>query len=279
MNADLLENSVHALWDSDQAKPLRAFLASRKLDNPQILEMFDVPEPNRSNITEFKLALYDAEIYYIDSQFGRVVDALKERGLYDRTVIAVTSDHGEGLGDHDWWGHRILYQEQIEVPLIFRLPGGPSGMAVSALSRTIDIAPTILDWLGVLPAGRTEGRSLRPLMEGRADEPRIAYADQINLYDSSARMLDERPTADLLYSACDGEWKLILRPRHPGLHELYNLSEDPGETVNLYDDEPAVVKRLTAFLEESGGFVNEPFGEGTDEEAKRRLEALGYVGN
>lgn len=222
-------------------------------------------------------ALYDAEVQFVDSQFGRLVAELKAGGLYENTILVVTSDHGEGLGDHDWWGHRILYQEQIRVPLIFRLPAGPTGLSVSSLARTIDIVPTVLDWLDLEPQGRMEGRSLHPLLDGKPDEPRIAYADQLNLFDTNAGLLERRPQADLLHSATDGRWKLIHRPRHPGWSELYDLEADPGETTNLYESEPAEAKRLMKFLEDSGGFVARPFGESADAQARERLKALGYV--
>ncbi len=222
-------------------------------------------------------ALYDAELHYVDSQFGRLVAELRSLGRYDDTIFVVVSDHGEGLGDHGWRGHRILYQEQIRVPLIIRLPGGPAGRAVSTLARTIDIVPTVLDWLE-LDVPPMEGRTLVPLMEGEPGDPRIAYADQINLFDKADRTVSRRPADDLLYSATDGEWKLIYRPLHPELNELYNLTDDPGETRNLHAAGNPEARRLMRFLERSGGFVDQPFGESTDTDARERLEALGYIG-
>ncbi len=223
-------------------------------------------------------ALYDAEVHYIDLQFGRLVDRLRDLGRYDDTIFIVVSDHGEGLGDHGWRGHRILYQEQIHVPLILRLPGGPAGRSVSALARTIDIVPTVLDWLE-LDVPLMEGRTLVPLIEGEPDDRRIAYAEQINLFDKADRTVHRRPMDDLLYCAMDDQWKLTYRPRHPELSELYNLKDDPGELQNLFASERSEVNRLMAHLRRSGGFVDEPFGEGTDAEVRERLEALGYIGD
>jgi len=113
-----------------------------------------------------KRRAYQAEIYYMDSQFGRLIQQLKKQGLYDNTIIAVVADHGQGLGDHNWWYHRILYQEQIRVPLIMRVPGWPAGKAIPDLVRTTDIAPTILDVLAIEIPSATDGRSVSALVRG-----------------------------------------------------------------------------------------------------------------
>ncbi len=226
---------------------------------------------------EYRRKMYAAEVQYVDSQFGRLVEHLKATGKWDRTIVIVTSDHGEGLGDHDWWNHRILYQEQIRVPLLVRIPGETGGKRVSSIVRTIDAVPTLYDWLDVAPEGHIEGRTLLPLMRGEPDEPRIAYADQLNMYDTNANMVARRPNDDLLYCAVDDNWKLIYRPRHPDLSELYHIAEDPGELQNLYHKNHPEALRLRAYLDESGGYVDGPFGESMDEETKKRLEALGYV--
>ncbi|HUU82896.1 MAG TPA: sulfatase [Phycisphaerae bacterium] len=223
---------------------------------------------------------YDAEIFFMDAQFGRLVQVLKEMGQYDRTIIVVVGDHGQGLGDHGWDQHRILYQEQLHVPLILRIPGGARGRVVSQLVRTIDIFPTVLEALGISTGSTIEGRSLLGLMAGETDSPRIAYADALNLYDLNAKSVQtKRPQDDLVYCAMDRQWKLIYRPRHPDKNELYNLRDDPGELHNLYGRESTQAERLLAALKEFDGFVDQPFGEGTDAEALERLRAMGYVLN
>jgi len=173
--------------------------------------------------------------------------------------------------------HRILYQEQIRVPLIARFPGGPEGERIDALVRTVDVYPTILDWVGIDPPAEVEGKSLRPLIERGNDPPRIAYADQLNLFDLNAAMVKRRPDDDLLHCAMDRSWKLIYRPNHPEKSELYHLAEDPGETENLFHVEKAEVARLRAYLDRLGAFVDEPFGEGVDPLVEERLRALGYI--
>jgi len=155
---------------------------------------------------EHKSGVYQADVHYMDSQFGRLIDSLKEQGLYENTIIVVVADHGQGLGDHGWWYHRILYQEQIQVPLIMRVPGWPVGAAVDDLVRTTDIAPTILKLLDLdIPAG-IDGLDVSGLVNGTADgPPRVAYADAINIFDLNAGLVNERPDDALLYCAMDGE--------------------------------------------------------------------------
>lgn len=220
---------------------------------------------------------YDAEVAYVDRQFGRVVQALKDSGEHANTVIVVVADHGEGLGDHGWLFHRILYQEQIRVPLIIRVPGGPSERVVEDLVRSVDILPTVLEVAGLRPPAPIEGVSLLGLMQGRPEPPRLAYADALNVYDLNSNLLAKRPNDDLLHCAMDRSWKLIYRPSRPDLSELYNIDRDPAETRNLYESEVMERERLVAVLQRSGGFVDRPFGEGSDPEALERLRSLGYT--
>jgi arylsulfatase A-like enzyme len=240
----------------------------------EIVNRFAVPD---QDVDAQRRALYDAEVFYVDSQFGRLVDFLRESGRFDDTIVVVVSDHGEGLGEHDWWYHRLLYQEQIHVPLIVRAPDGDHARVVPDVVRTVDIYPTILDLLGVAEPAAVEGASLLSLMEGKAEPPRVAYADQLNLYDLNSRVINRRPDDDLLYCAMDGSWKLIYKPRNPDSSELYDLTRDPDEARNLYHPTHREVLRLREILDESGGYVDQPFGDGVDEDVIERLRALGYV--
>ncbi|MBL8862776.1 MAG: sulfatase [Planctomycetes bacterium] len=227
--------------------------------------------------------LYGAEVSYLDAQIGRLFAALQASGEWDRTLVVVVADHGEGLGDHGWPFHRILYQEQIRVPLLVRVPGLASTPAVPEVVSTVDIAPTVLDYLGVRPPRAMSGRTLRPLLEGRPDAPRTAFADQINGYDLNAAMLKSRPDDDFLYAVVNGSWKLVWRPNRPEKSELYDLSADPGEMHNRFADEPGEVLRLQKLLARHGPWVtapcHEPDATGVDREAALKiLEGLGYAG-
>lgn len=226
--------------------------------------------------------LYAEEVQYMDSQIGRLFAGLREKGLYDDTLVIVVADHGQGLMDHDWPAHRLLYQEQIRVPLIVRVPGTTSAPAVADLVRTVDIFPTILDYLGLEPPRPVSGRSLRALLEGTPDAPRRAFADQINGYDWNAGMVRERPLDDFLYAAIERDWKLIYRPRHFAASELFDLANDPREEHNLFDTHPVEARRLLGLLAEAAPWVSEPFeplaGGAEAEAAQQALGQLGYTG-
>ncbi len=238
----------------------------------------------------------------MDSQIGRLVEHLDARGRLDRTLFAITADHGQGLEDHDWAMHRILYQEQIRVPLILRVPPAlrPEGFdpvaARGELVRTVDIAPTLLDLAGIEPGpgmvDRMAGRSLRGMMAGEAPPAgvELAFAEQINGYDLSADMVAKRPQDDFSYCAMDAGWKLIWRPNHPELSELFHLAEDPGELVNRWAWDHPEALRLKGELGRHAPWVTEPFeleSTGGAEDAggdsagdfEAALAQLGYLGS
>ncbi|GEM_PF-418085 len=234
--------------------------------------------------------VYSAEVRYMDRQFQGLMDGLERNGLRETTLIALTADHGQGLADghkrHGWAAHRMTYQEQIHVPLIFAGPGLPVGDSQSALASTVDIVPTLLDLVGIAELHPSQldldGRSLRPLWEGQSLPPAIAYADQINGYDFNAKMVEQRPDAAFLFTVCDGTWKLIWRPHMPARSELFNLEEDPLETVNRIGSERATYLRLMADLAERRPWVLTHFpddGSGGAVGVGEALSALGYSGS
>jgi arylsulfatase A-like enzyme len=230
--------------------------------------------------------IYAAEVQYLDSQFGRLMEGMSELDVLDNTMVCVTADHGQGLDDglalHGWFSHRILYQEQIHVPLIFAGPQIDSGRTSDAIVRTADIPATFYDYLNVPPPGSMSGSSLRALIDGGEDEARTAYADQINGFDYNARMVENRPQAKFLYVVASNGWKLIYRPVDPDTSELYDLRADPREQDNRFKAEPAKAKALMRDLAARQPWVLDPFqadeSDGPSDEAQSVLEALGYTG-
>ena len=231
-------------------------------------EEYDPPEPFASDYSE---DLYAGEIAYTDFCIGQVIDKLKELGLYGSTLIIVTSDHGEMLGEHGEDGHGyFIYRGAIDVPLIFKLPGRLEGSKVDDLVGLIDIVPTVCQVLGFEVPDQIQGESLTRYFDKKtpSGRNRLLYCE--SLYPS-------RIGANNLLGVVDDRWKFIKTTRS----ELYDLMEDPDETNNLIEQMP----QQAAIMEES---LNQLVTEskktkvsGTtmvlDEESRRGLEALGYI--
>jgi arylsulfatase A-like enzyme len=249
-------------------------------EDPSVFEKFP---PRDSSPKARYLAAYDAEIRYMDEQVGHLVDRMR---MLDRPlVVAIVGDHGEGLDDHGWWGHSILYQEQIRVPMILVGPGIPAGGRVDSIVRTVDLAPTILKILGLDPGEHLpgiDGVDLGPLArEESADLGLEAYAEQI-----TAGMLNEVPyqkgkydtQRDLLFCLIEGEWKYIHHYRYTEESELYNLAQDPDESENLLDSRPELVAGFRERLDALRVFqFDRAAGEGMSEADRQRLRSLGYL--
>jgi len=115
-------------------------------------------------------ALYLGMVAEVDAQMGRVLDRLKADGAWEDTIVVVTSDHGEMLGDHRFWGKFGFYDQSYHIPLIVRDPRRPAGFGkvYREFTEAVDVTPTLLDLIGVRPAHPLDGRSLRPFLDGAA---------------------------------------------------------------------------------------------------------------
>lgn len=179
--------------------------------------------PDRGGLGEFRAAidLYDGEIAYSDAQFGRLLNALKARGLYEDTLILVVSDHGEEFGEHGGTIHgKTLYEEVLKVPMILRLPGGRlKGECRHAVLEMVDIAPTILDCLGLPAEHRFQGQSFKDLIETGQSAPRMGYASLVNLSYS--------------IRAVRSQGQKYIRDLSGGWESWFDLEADPGELHGL----------------------------------------------
>jgi arylsulfatase A-like enzyme len=218
-------------------------------------------------------AMYAAEIHQTDAEVGRLLDAVAA-GAGERTLIVVTADHGESLGEHEiYYAHTGLYEPQLAVPLIVHWPGAPPVRSEARVS-SLDIAPTVAELAGLgLGDARVAGLSLARLVRGQPD-PRLA----------APRVMVHQNAHNLAVAVRDGDWKLIwpLGKDHPllsGAPELYDLREDPGETRDRAAAEPARVEALRRAAEP--WLALGPIERGTvphlDPEAVERLRALGYL--
>jgi arylsulfatase A-like enzyme len=208
--------------------------------------------------------LYDAEVFFMDQEIGRLFAALPAD-----TLVAVVADHGEGLGDHDWWSHGILYREQLHVPMLIAGPGIVPKRSRDMV-RTIDLAPTLLELAGLPFQG--DGLSL---LRGR---PEFAYADSINLMGYGRPdvpgMSDRKD--DRLYALVDRDHKLILHQRRPAESEFYQRQQDPKEARNLWTQATPRAQEMLDHLTNLGALFEEG-AKTADGEHEAELRALGYI--
>ena len=208
---------------------------------------------------------YDGDVAYADELVGRFLDALRARGLADRVIVALTSDHGEGLGDHGEQEHGLfLYREAIHVPLVIRMPDGAGrGSRVAGAIAQVDIAPTLLDLAG-LPWAGMDGVSLRGSLASGTVSGRTIYSE--TLYPRYHFGWSE------LYAASGDRFQFIRAPKR----ELYDLSRDPAQRVNVAGERAETAASMEAWLGRMTSAVAAP--EAVDAQTRERLAALGYVG-
>jgi arylsulfatase len=217
--------------------------------------------------------LYDGNLAFGDRELGALRQAMEAAGLWDRTVVIATSDHGEALFEHGYFGHNIqVYEESTHIPLIIRFPpaAGLKGVRVEELTSLVDLAPTVAHIQGVLGKGGSDrafrGRSLLPLITRRGSGGAVV-----------SRSVGVRP----VYGFVTQRFKLIYNS-YTGEEELYDLEADPGERVDLAEREPLwtavhrqALQRWMLGLRSAELSRAEPAQ--LDEQAVEALRALGYV--
>jgi arylsulfatase A-like enzyme/Flp pilus assembly protein TadD len=221
---------------------------------------------------EYKDRPYDGEIAFADSQVGRLIHFLKAKGLYANTLIVLSGDHGESLGEHGEKTHGFfIYNATLHVPFIIHLPGATSARTVTDLVSLADLMPTVLQTLKIDLPTQVQGHSLLPLI--RTKEP----AQARNLY------------AETFLPRLHFNWSELRGVESDNYHfidapkpELYDLTKDPGETRNLFGEKRAVGEEMRAQLAKliqqysAGPELAEKTG--LDPALMERLKSLGYAG-
>src|SRR5258706_147382 len=215
---------------------------------------------------------YDGEIAFADEQVGRLLRFLKDKGLYQNTVIVLSGDHGESLGEHGEKTHGFfIYNATMRVPLIIHLPGKSAAQVVESTVSLVDLISTALQAAGVDIPSQVQGQSLLPLLRGdKADRPRTVYGEtflpRIHFNWSELR------------GAENAKYHFIDAPRP----ELYDLAKDPGELHNLLEEKRAVANemraQLVALIRDNSAGKELAEKTGLDPALMERLKSLGYAG-
>jgi len=239
---------------------------------------------------KYLVALYDGGVRETDERVGRILDALARTGLKEETLVIVTADHGEELGQHDsfWFHGNSVHAPVLHIPLIVSGPGVRAGRC-DALIQNVDVMPTLLAWLGAPPPTATDGFSfaalLRPGGESAPPPRAVAWSEW----------------RDWILGARTRERRLIFNPRgaHPKLPpytdvaadggyfvdcaELYDELRDPLELKDLWEEQKEFVAELRALVAEEyerrgfGGGLRNADGEPLDPAEEKRWKELGYV--
>jgi len=225
--------------------------------------------------TDFRDRPYDGEIAYAEAALLKLLEGLRASGLYEKALVVYTSDHGESLGEHQELHHGyFVYEASLRVPLIIKLPENRyKGTRLPNTVRSLDIAPTLLQVLGVPYPESFQGESLLAMMARKREGTNLtvyaeSYYPQIHFNWSP------------LFSLRLGRFKYIEAP----VPELYDLQIDPGETANVYQTNQAVAGQLKNDLRTlqeryragTGGSASDA-AQQVDSETIERLKSLGYI--
>jgi arylsulfatase A-like enzyme len=228
---------------------------------------------------------YDAAVRTADARVGRLLASLREARLLDRTLVVVTSDHGESFGEHGYLQHGPRVDEPVlRVPLIVRFPAqaphGRPGQRVAGLVRSVDVLPTVLDTLGLEAPKRLDGVSLLPAIDRAADLRLSCYAESDREFIGIDPELALPGVAGKQRALRDARFKILYRHDGRGpVYRLFDLERDPGETGDVSADHPRELERLRTELDAlMRGDVSPHDREAMlTAEQTERLRALGYL--
>jgi arylsulfatase A-like enzyme len=216
--------------------------------------------------------LYASDVAYVDRAIGRLMATLRSRGLADGTIVIVTSDHGEEFYEHNGWGHGAsTYQEVVRVPLVIAGPG-VNEHVVNEVVRTIDVAPTVLDLVGLDSPAGFQGRTLGGAVRGEALEPVPALVEGVLLHpwDSTSNALVTR-------------FHSLVEVSHAGVETamLFDLTRDPFEREDLTVAQPSLAdslkRELLTWRQRAAAGGADGSQVRLDGDTEDALRSLGYV--
>jgi arylsulfatase len=237
--------------------------------------------------------LYYGGVSHADRQLEEVLAELERQGVLQDTLVIVTSDHGEELGEHGVWEHNYMFQTNLHVPLVVAWPRAvPGGVRVGALVESIDVVPTVCDLIGLAPPfeerfdehgrnyGAVDGKSLAPLIRGeRGAVKEFSFSEngtQMSVQDLAWKLVVPVPEGELAAATLES---LAAHPVYPA--RLFDLANDPGETRDLLAERTDEARRLLAALAAWDASMPIPRADWIQSELDRRyiqsiLGQLGY---
>lgn len=232
--------------------------------------------PDQADRDAFE-AIYDGNLQWADAIVGRLIAVLRDRGSFDDALVVVTSDHGEAFWQHGRQGHgKTLFDEEVHVPLVVKLPGRDDGGRRAAhLASILDVVPTVCQWLDLAPPPGLDGRPLPELLDAEdagADDDRELLLVNARLAPSIAI----RTKRDKTLAFFDMETLELRRVRH------YDLRDDPGERRDLYPAREDALAGRVARLQErlrAARTSRAVRGDGASAAEREMLRSLGYAGD
>ncbi len=282
--------SVREEIPRDESRPERVLTKARRNTGLGVLPKYQaIPGVRRASVYRHR---YRAEVHHCDEQAGKLLAALANLGLADSTLVVLTADHGEGLGDHEYFFQHGWFSDEgsIAVPLAFRLPGRVrSGVRLDSPVSLVDVAPTLIGGLGLTVPAEMQGRDLSAALSAERPAPVIA-----------GPVFSASTLPSGIASVRLGSWKLVhtpgppapgARPDDPWVADygpegfrLFDLRSDPGETADVSADHAERASRMRALLErwEAGQDLNPTARAGAPEQelsprVQEMLRSLGYV--
>ncbi|MFN7928411.1 MAG: sulfatase-like hydrolase/transferase [Blastocatellia bacterium] len=229
----LAPKDFRAKYDAGKMPLPKNFLSLHPFDNGEMTVRDEqlAPWPRTPEAVRAALADYHACVTYLDAQVGRILDALKQTGQYDNTIIVYASDHGLAIGSHGLFGKQNLYEHSMRAPVILAGPGVPKNKRSDAFAYLLDLYPTLCDLAGLATPNGVEGLSLVPVLQGQQKTRREGIFTAYR---------------DVQRAIRDEQWKLIRYPL-VNVTQLFDLRRDPEELKNLAND-PAQAKRVAAMM-------------------------------
>ncbi|HEX9636565.1 MAG TPA: sulfatase [Acidobacteriota bacterium] len=235
-----------------------------------------LPRRRQPGERERARARYDGEIVAVDRAFAQLRADLERRGLWADSVVVLTADHGEELGERGAYGHgHSVFEEQLRIPLLIAGPSLPRGIAIGAPVQQVDLLPTLAELFGLEPPPDLAGRSLLPLLAAGAPAGMASREWERPIF------VEQTLGAVRFEALIAGPWKWIHNFRRD-TDSLFNLDQDPGERSNRIARDPgparALGRRAEALRRRAEASAREAPREATlDPEERRQLEALGYL--